>query len=68
VVKRNIIFDWEIGEKAATEALFAGAAHFTRLTVVNNRIVVSSMEARVAIADYDTGSGRWTPTPRADGS
>ncbi|HUB48094.1 MAG TPA: xanthine dehydrogenase family protein molybdopterin-binding subunit [Acetobacteraceae bacterium] len=59
-VAHNIVFDWEIGDKAATEAQFAKAAHITRLTVVNNRIVVSSMEPRVAMADYDAGSGRWT--------
>jgi carbon-monoxide dehydrogenase large subunit len=28
--------------------------------VVNNRIVVASMEARAAIADYDPATGRWT--------
>ena len=54
-VPHNLVFDWEIGDKAATEAQFAKAAHVTRLTVVNNRIVVSSMEARAAIAEYDAG-------------
>jgi carbon-monoxide dehydrogenase large subunit len=56
----NIAFDWEIGDKAATDASFAKAAHVTRLTVVNNRIVVSSIEARAAIADFDSATGRWT--------
>src|SRR5690606_41073911 len=42
----NTCFDWEIGDKAATDALFAQAAHVTKLTVVNNRIVVNSMEGR----------------------
>jgi len=56
----NVSFDWQIGDKAATDALFAKAAHVVSLTVVNNRIVVSSMEARVAIADHDAASGRWT--------
>ncbi len=59
-VPRNVVFDWEIGDKAKTDELFAGAEHVTRLTVVNNRIVVSSMEARAAIADYDLSAGRWT--------
>jgi len=59
-VARNICFDWEIGDKAATDAQFAQAAHVTRLTVVNNRIVVSSMEARAAIADFSADTGRWT--------
>jgi aerobic carbon-monoxide dehydrogenase large subunit len=58
--KNNIVFDWDIGDKAATDAAFAGAAHVTTLTVVNNRIVVASMEARAAIADYDPATGRWT--------
>ena len=57
---RNICFDWEIGDKAAVEALFAKAHHVTRLTVVNNRIIVNSMEARGALASYDAASGRWT--------
>jgi len=56
----NVCFDWETGDKARTEALFAEAAHVTRLTVVNNRVVVSSMEARAAVADYDAATGRWT--------
>jgi carbon-monoxide dehydrogenase large subunit len=56
----NRVFDWEIGDKAATDKLFAEAAHVTKLTVVNNRIVVSSMEARAALAQYDARSERWT--------
>jgi aerobic carbon-monoxide dehydrogenase large subunit len=58
-VKQNIAFDWGIGDKTATDALFATAAHITNLTVVNNRVVVASMEARAAIADYDSASDRW---------
>ncbi len=59
-VAHNRVFDWEIGDKANAEALFAQAAHVTRINVVNNRIVVSSMEARAAIADYDATGKRWT--------
>ena len=59
-VKHNLAFDWEIGDKTATEAEFAKAAHITRLTIVNNRIVVNSMEARAALADFDSATGRWT--------
>jgi carbon-monoxide dehydrogenase large subunit len=57
---RNVCFDWEIGQKEATEAAFASAAHVSRLTVVNNRIVVASMEARAALAEYDPPTSRWT--------
>jgi aerobic carbon-monoxide dehydrogenase large subunit len=59
-VKNNTVFDWDIGDKAATDAQFAQAAHVTKLTIVNNRVVVSSMEPRAALAEYDAGTGRWT--------
>ncbi len=59
-VPHNLAFDWEIGDKAATEAQFSKAAHITKLTIVNNRIVVNSMEARAALADFDAETGRWT--------
>ena len=59
-VPGNRVFDWEIGDSAATDAEFARAAHVTRLTVVNNRIIVNSMEARAALAEYDPDSRRWT--------
>ncbi len=59
-IPENTAFDWEIGDQTATDAHFSAAAHVTKLTVVNNRIVVSSIEARAALADYDAASGRWT--------
>ena len=58
--KHNVSFDWGVGDQAATDALFAKAAHVTCLTVVNNRVVVASMEARGAVAEFDKVSGRWT--------
>jgi carbon-monoxide dehydrogenase large subunit len=59
-VPNNRVFDWEIGDRTKTDALFAAAAKVVSLTVVNNRIVVNSMEPRAAIAEYDAASGRWT--------
>jgi carbon-monoxide dehydrogenase large subunit len=59
-VKHNLAFDWEIGDKSATEAEFAKAAHVTKRTIVNNRIIVNSIEARAALADFDSATGRWT--------
>ena len=56
--KHNTCFDWEVGPKEQVEELFISAAHVTELTVVNNRVVVNSMEARAALADY--ADGRWT--------
>jgi len=51
----NTCFDWEAGDRSKTDAAFARAAHVTRLTVVNNRVVVASMEARAAVAAWEGG-------------
>ncbi len=58
-VPGNLPLDGQIGDKAKTDAAFADAAHVTRLSMVNNRIVVAAMEPRAAIADYDAESGRF---------
>ncbi len=49
----NLCFDWEFGDKAATEAAFAGAAHVTTIDLVNNRLVPNAIEPRAAIGIYD---------------
>jgi carbon-monoxide dehydrogenase large subunit len=64
-VKNNVVFDWETGNKAAVDDLFTAAAHITKLTVVNNRIVVASMEARAALASF--ADGRFTLTTNTQG-
>jgi hypothetical protein len=43
-------------------AAFSRAARVVTLELVNNRVVVNSMEPRNAIADFDPGSGRSTST------
>ena len=54
----NLCFDYEVGDKAATEAAFAAAAHVSRIDIVNNRVIVNSMEPRGAIAEC-TAEGRF---------
>jgi carbon-monoxide dehydrogenase large subunit len=56
----NLCFDWENGDRAATEAAFAKARHVARIELVNNRIVVNSMEPRGAIGQWDAAKGRYT--------
>ena len=58
----NIVFDWDndTGDAKATDAAFAKAARVVSLDLVNNRVVVNSMEPRNAIAEYDPSSGRST--------
>ena len=52
----NTVYDWHIGDKAATEAAFKAAKHITKLDIVNNRLVPNAMEPRAAIGDYDPGT------------
>ncbi len=59
-IEGNLCFDWEIGDRAATEAAFAKAKRAVQVEIVNNRIVVNSMEPRGAVADYDAPSDRST--------
>ena len=56
----NLIFDWEIGEEAATDAALAAAAHTTTLDIVNNRLSPNAMEPRAAIATYDEAEDHYT--------
>jgi carbon-monoxide dehydrogenase large subunit len=58
----NIVFDWDndAGNAQATDAAFANATRVVTLELVNNRVVVNSMEPRNAIGDYDAVSGRST--------
>ena len=58
-VARNTALDFQQGDTAKVDAAFAAAAHITRLSITSNRIVVSAMEPRSAIADYDAESGRF---------
>ena len=56
----NVCYDWEIGDQAATEAAFEGAAHVVSIDIVNNRLIPNAIEPRVAIGDYDTVSDNYT--------
>ncbi|MCB1991794.1 MAG: molybdopterin-dependent oxidoreductase, partial [Geminicoccaceae bacterium] len=59
-VEHNLIFDWELGDKAAVDAAMASAAHVTRIDLVNNRLVPNAMEPRAAIGSYDSGLDQFT--------
>ena len=56
----NLSLDWELGDAAAAEAGLKKAAHVTRLELVNNRLVVNSIEPRVALGSYDPAGERFT--------
>ncbi|MSP67224.1 MAG: xanthine dehydrogenase family protein molybdopterin-binding subunit [Alphaproteobacteria bacterium] len=59
-VPRNLAFVWEGGDRAATEAAFAAAAHVVRIELVNNRLVSCAMEPRGTIGQYDPVAERYT--------
>jgi carbon-monoxide dehydrogenase large subunit len=56
----NVCFDWHLGDAAATDAAFAGAAHVTSIDLVNNRVVPNAIEPRAANGHYDTAEDRYT--------
>ena len=56
----NVCFDWEIGDKAATDAAFEKATRVASIDVVNNRLVANAMEPRSAIGEYDSGKDEYT--------
>jgi carbon-monoxide dehydrogenase large subunit len=67
-VPGNLCLDWEIGDKAATEAALAKAKHKVEITVVNNRLVPNSMEPRGAVGEWDAGAERYTLYSSTQGS
>ena len=48
----NTIYNWHIGDPAATDAAFKNAKHVTKLEFINNRLVPNAMEPRAALAEY----------------
>lgn len=56
----NVCFDWELGDKTATDAAFAQATQVASIDVVNNRLIANAMEPRSAIGDYDSGKDEYT--------
>ena len=56
----NQFYDWELGDKAGTDAAFAKAKHVTRLDIVNNRLIPNAMEPRAAVGEYDMGTDSLT--------
>src|SRR5882672_11409515 len=58
--KDNTCYDWHLGDKAATDAAFAKAAHITKIDLVNQRLIPNAMEPRAAIAEYDRATGDYT--------
>ncbi len=59
-VPNNRCFDWEIGDKDATDAAFGNADHVVSIDLANNRLIPNAMEPRAAISEFDRTTGRYT--------
>src|SRR6202140_1341935 len=54
----NLSYRFERGDKAAVDAVLAGAAHTIEIELVNNRLVVVPIEPRAASGHYDAAADR----------
>ena len=56
----NEAYFYQAGDKAATDAAFAGAAHVIEQRLVINRVTANTLEPRGVTGEYDRGTGRYT--------
>lgn len=66
-VPGNLAFLFRAGDRAATDAALAAAAHVTDLTLVNSRVIVTPIEPRAAVGRYDGATGMLDLTVTAQG-
>jgi carbon-monoxide dehydrogenase large subunit len=59
-VPGNLCVDLEVGDEAATEAAFKGAAHIVRLDTWIQRVTGVPMETRTSTGTYDAATGEYT--------
>ena len=63
----NVAFEWDLGDKSKTDAVFKSANQVVSMEVYNNRIIANSMEPRGCYAKWDnerlhlafSGQGVW---------
>ncbi len=56
----NLCFDWELGDKAKTDAAMESAHHITTLEFTNQRVIPNAIEPRVAIGHYEDAGDKYT--------
>jgi carbon-monoxide dehydrogenase large subunit len=56
----NVAFKWALGDAAATDAAFKGAAVTVKKRIVNQRLVANAMEPRACVARFDEATGDLT--------
>ncbi|HMA22588.1 MAG TPA: molybdopterin cofactor-binding domain-containing protein, partial [Gemmatimonadaceae bacterium] len=60
IAPNNVCYVWGCGDKAATDAAFSKAAHVTKLTFANNRLIPNAIEPRAAVALYSRADDSYT--------
>lgn len=56
----NLIYNWGLGDEAATDAALSKAARIVTLDMRNNRLVPNAIEPRSAIGAYDPAEEHYT--------
>ncbi len=56
----NVVYDWELGDEDAIQEAKSKAAHVTKVSLINNRIVVNAMEPRATLGVYEAASEKYT--------
>jgi aerobic carbon-monoxide dehydrogenase large subunit len=56
----NVCFQFNLGDKAKTEAAFNAAHHVTKLEIDISRVAVNPMEPRACVGEYDKFDDRYT--------
>ena len=56
----NTCYVWSLGDKAAVDKAFAGAAHVTTLEFINNRLIPNAIEPRAANAAFSRADDGYT--------
>ncbi|MFM1815886.1 MAG: hypothetical protein RLZ98_2581 [Pseudomonadota bacterium] len=56
----NVCYNYELGDKAATEKAFAEAAHVIERRLRINRVTAATMEPRACLGYYDKAEDRYT--------
>jgi aerobic carbon-monoxide dehydrogenase large subunit len=53
----NVSFRWQLGDKAATDKAFAGAAKVVKQSFRNHRLIPNAIEPRACLASANAGTG-----------
>jgi carbon-monoxide dehydrogenase large subunit len=56
----NRAFDWQLGDKVATDAGMAQAHHITKMKIRNQRMIANAIEPRSYIGDYSKARDQYT--------